>query len=237
VALGAALSEGTRFLLQDRLRWPPPNTIACVVKPLSRRALRRPNWPTGVNRLVSAVTLPFVRVVARAQPLREQVEVVRKFGRELDALWTRVAPRLDLAVRRDAAYLNWKFIEPPHVRYSVAVLRRDEEAHGYAVYRHRREPQGRVTQIVDFLVDPDDERGLKTLLRWVDREARAEDSDKIRCYVQHAKFRRVLKRSGYFAVKSDLLLNAKVNAVQVPADFYEKCEGWHFTLGDGDLDH
>ena len=163
-----------------------------------------------------------MRVVARARPLREEVEVVRRFDRGIDRLWERVAPRLDLAVRRDAAYLNWKFIEPPHVRYSVAVLKRDEEPHGYAVYRHLREPQGRVTQIVDFLVDPADERGLKTLLRWIDREARAEDSDKIRCYVQHAKFRRVLRRSGYFVVKSNIVLNAKVNAVQVPHGFLRR---------------
>jgi hypothetical protein len=236
VALGAGLSDGTRYLL-DKMRWPRAVTLPCVVKPLSRRALRIPTWPMPVNRLVSAVTLPFVRVVARAQPLREQVEVVRRFGRDIDRLWERVAPRLDLAVRRDAAYLNWKYIEPPHVRYSVAVLRRDEDPHGYAVYRHLREPQGRVTQIVDFLVDPEDERGLKTLLRWIDREARAEDSDKIRSYVLHSRFRRVLRRSGFFAVKSNVLLNAKVNAVQVPQDFYENTDGWHFTLGDGDLDH
>jgi hypothetical protein len=236
VALGAALSDGTRFLL-EKIRWPKPVTLPCLVKPLSRRALRIPTWPRAVNRLVSAVTLPFVRVVARAQPLREQVEVVRRFGRDIDQLWERVAPRLDLAVRRDSAYLNWKYIEPPHVRYSVAVLRRDEEPHGYAVYRHLREPQGRVTQIVDFLVDPEDERGLKTLLRWIDREARAEDSDKIRSYVQHGRFRRVLRRSGFFVVKSNVLLNTKVNAVQVPQDFYERTDGWHFTWGDGELDH
>jgi hypothetical protein len=235
VALGAGLSDGTRFLL-EKIRWPRAVTMPCVVKPLSRRALRIPTWPMPVNRLVSAVTHPFVRVVARAQPLREQVEVVRRFGREIDRLWERVAPRLDLAVRRDADYLNWKYIEPPHVRYSIAVLRRDEEPHGYAVYRHLREPQGRVTQIVDFLVDPEDERGLKTLLRWIDREARAEDADKIRSYVVHARFRRVLRRSGFFAVKSNLLLNAKVNAVQVPQDFYDNVDGWHFTLGDGNLD-
>ena len=236
VALGAGLSDGTRFLL-EKIRWPAPITLPCVVKPLSRRALRIPTWPMPVNRLVSAVTLPYVKVVARARPLREQVEVVRRFSRDIDALWERVAPRLDLAVRRDSAYLNWKYVEPPHVRYAIAILRRDDEPHGYAVYRHLREPQGRVTQIVDFLVDPDDERGLKTLLRWIDREARAEDSDKIRSYVQHARFRRVLRRSGYFVVKSGMLLNAKVNAVQVPRDFYEENDGWHFTLGDGDLDH
>jgi hypothetical protein len=236
VALGAELSDGTRFLL-EKMRWPRPMTIPCLVKPLSRRALRQPQWPLAINRLVSAVTLPFVRVVSLPRPLREEVEIVRRFERGLDALWERVSPRLDLAVRRDAAYLNWKFIEPPHVRYAVAILRRDNEAHGYAVYRHMREPQGRVTQIVDFLTDPDDERGLKTLLRWVDREARAEDSDKIRCYVQHARFRKVLRRSGYFVVKSNVHLNAKVNAVEVPPDFYEEPDGWHFTWGDGDLDH
>ncbi len=236
VALGAALSEGSRFLL-ERIRWPRPVPLACVVKPLSRRALRRPNWPLAVNRFVSAVTLPYVRIVSRARPLREEVEAVRRFSGDVDRLWERVAPRLDLCVRRDSAYLNWKFIDPPHVRYSIAILRRDDEPHGYAVYRHLREPQGRVTQVVDFLVDPADERGLKTLLRWIDREARAEDSDKIRCYVHHQKFRRVFRRSGYFAVKSNVLLNAKVNAVQVPQDFYERTDGWHFTWGDGDLDH
>src|SRR5919106_1930254 len=236
VALGANLSDGTRFLL-EKIRWPRPLTVPCLVKPLSRRALRQPQWPLAINRLVSAVTLPFVRVVSLPRPLREEVEVVRRFERGLDALWERVSARLDLAVRRDAAYLNWKYIEPPHVRYAVAILRRDDEAHGYAVYRHMREPQGRVTQIVDFLADPDDERGLKTLLRWVEREARAEDSDKLRCYAQHARFRRVLRRSGYFLVKSQLQLNAKINAVEVPKDFYDEPDGWHFTWGDGDLDH
>jgi hypothetical protein len=236
VALGASLSDGTRFLL-EKIRWPKPVTLPCLVKPLSRRAFRQPSWPVAINRVVSALGVPLVKIVARARPLREAVDVVRRFDRGIDGLWERVAPRLDLAVRRDAAYLNWKFIEPPHVRYSVAVLKRDEEPHGYAVYRHLREPQGKVTQIVDVLVDPADERGLTTLLHWIDREARAEDSDKIRCYVQHARFRRVLRRSGYFVVKSNIVLNAKVNAVQVPNDFYDDPDGWHFMLGDGDLDH
>lgn len=236
VALGGNLSEGTRFLL-SKMHWPAPISVPCLVKPLSRRALRRPTWPVSINRIVSAVALPFVRVVAFPRPLREEVEVIRRFDRSFDALWERVSARLDLSVRRDADYLNWKYIEPPHVRYAVAALRRNEEAHGYAVYRHIREPQGRVTQIVDLLADPDDERGLKTLLRWVDREARAEDSDKIRCYLQHARFRRLLRRSGYFVVKSNVVLSAKVNAVQVPPAFYERPDGWHFTIGDGDLDH
>ena len=32
---------------------------------------------------------------------------------------------VDLAVRRDAPYLQWKYAAPPHVRYSIVVLKRE----------------------------------------------------------------------------------------------------------------
>ena len=53
----------------------------------------------------------------------------------------------------------------------------------------------------------------------------------------NGEFRRVLRRNGYFNVKSTLSVNAKVNAVQVPKGFYEETEGWHITYGDSDQDH
>ncbi len=236
VAFGAGFSDATRQRLGE-LRWPGAVTVPCLVKPLSRRALRRPTWPVPVNRLVSALTLPAVRFVARSRPLNEEVQAIRRFDSGVDQLWAEVGHSLGLAVHRTAAYLNWKFIEPPHVRYQAAVLRRDDAVAGYVVYRHLREPQGRVTQIVDFLADPADTRAIGTLAGWVDREARVEDSDKIRCYATHAGFRRYLRRSGYFAVRSDIHVIVKVNAMTVPKDFYQSGDTWHLTLGDGALDH
>jgi hypothetical protein len=236
IALGAALSSATRGRL-DEMRWPKAISLPCLVKPLSRRAFRIPTWPVLINRLVSAITLPIVHVVSRTQPLKEEMEVVRRFDTRVDRLWERLANRFALAVKRDARYLNWKYVEPPHVRYTSALLRRGDDVDGYVVYRHFRQPQGRVTQIVDLLADPADERGIKTLARWVDREARMDDSDKIRCHVTHAAFRRVLRRSGYFVVKSGIDLTVKVNAVPVPKNFYDTADEWHFTLGDDELDH
>ena len=78
--------------------------------------------------------------------------------------------------------------------------------------------------------------GLLTLLRWLDREARAADSDKIRTFALHAGFRRLLRKSGYYAVKSSMALVAKINAVPVPATFYDDTSTWHVTLGDSDQD-
>ncbi|MCX6550909.1 MAG: GNAT family N-acetyltransferase, partial [Acidobacteria bacterium] len=234
-ALGLGLSDASSRLFQ-KLRWPRLEPVHCLVKPLTRRALRRPDGPVPVNRLVSLLTLPFVRIVARARPLRAEIEPVRRFDDSFTALWERLKPKFPFIVRRDAPYLNWKYVEPPHVRYAAAALKRGTDLHGYVVYRHAREPRGRVTRLVDFLVDPDDELGLKTLLRWIDREARAEDSDKIRAYCLHDGFRRIMKQSGYFHVKSTMAFTAKINAVAVPPGFYQHREGWHVTLGDSDQD-
>jgi GNAT superfamily N-acetyltransferase len=235
VSLGLGLSESSYRLFQ-KLRWPDVGPVPCFVKPLTRRALRRPDWPTGINRIVSALTLPIVKVVARNRPLAAEVRLIGRFDDSFTALWEELAPKFDLAVRRDAAYLNWKYVNAPHVRYSVAALRRSDRNVGYAVYRHLHEPRGRVTLLVDFLVDPDDESGLGTLLGWVDREARQADSDKIRGYAMNARFRRVLKRSGYFQVKSTMEFVVKVNGLDVEASFYDHTDNWHVTLGDSDQD-
>jgi GNAT superfamily N-acetyltransferase len=234
-SLGLGLSESSYRLFQ-KLKWPDVGPVPCLVKPLSRRALRRPTWPVPVNRFVSYVTLPWIRLVSRSRPLEGTVRQVRQFDDRFTRLWERVRDKFAFAVRRDAAYLNWKYILPPHVRYSVGVLERGAEIAGYVVYRHVVEPRGRVTLIVDFFADPDDQSAVLTLLRWIDREARAADSDKIRTFSMHETFRKHLRKSGYYSVKSTMELVAKINAIDVPAAYYKDTSRWHVTLGDSDQD-
>jgi len=234
-SIGLGLSDSSRGLLA-KLRWPNLGPIPALVKPLSRRALRRPTWPVPINRFVSYVTLPFVRLVSRPRPLEGEVRAIHSFDARFTALWERVSARFAFAVRRDASYLNWKYVQPPHVRYQMAALERDGEVAGYVVYRHRIEPLGRVTRLVDFLAEPDDPTAMLTLLRWVDREARAADSDKIRTWVTHEGYRRALRKSGYFSQRSTIELVAKVNAVPVPGDYYQSADAWHVTIGDSDQD-
>ncbi len=245
-SLGLGLSESSHRLFK-KLSWPDVGPVPCLVKPLTRRALRRPSWPMPLNRFVSALTLPFVRLVSRSRPIEGQIERIRRFDDGFTALWQTIAPKFDFAVERDAAYLNWKYTEPPHIRYNIVALRGAAPAppesprsssmpRGYAVYRHVQEPRGRVTLFVDYLADPDDHEAFLSLLRWVDSEAREADSDKIRVFAMHAGFRRALKKSGYFQVKSTMEFVAKINAADVCPDFYEHKDRWHVTLGDSDQD-
>ena len=235
VSLGLGLSDASYRLFQ-KLRWPDVGPVPCLVKPLTRRAFRHPRLPTPINRLISAMTWPLVLIVSRARPLNAEVRLIQRFDDSFTELWESLAPKFALAVRRDANYLNWKYATAPHVRYSIVALLQQGRTAGYAVYRHVQEPRGRVTLLADFLADPDDEHGVSTLLRWVDQEARQADSDKIRTFATNASFRRVLRRSGYFQVKSTMEFVVKVNGIDVTQDFYDSTDGWHVTLGDSDQD-
>jgi hypothetical protein len=234
-SLGLGLSEASHRLFQ-KLRWNDLGKVPSLAKPLSRRALRRATWSRTLNRLISALTFPWVRLVARPRPVTEEIRVIRQFDARFTDLWARVSGKFSFAVRRDAQYLNWKYVQPPHVRYHIAALVRGDRAEGYIVYRHVREPLGRTTRLVDLLADPADEAGVQALLRWLDREARSADADRIRTYLTHAGFRRILKKSGYYQTKSSVQLVAKMNALDVPRTFYETPDTWHVTLGDADLD-
>src|SRR5690349_13936480 len=134
-SLGLGLSDAS-FRLFQKLHWPNVGPVPCFVKPLSRRAFRHPRWPVPVNRLVSALTWPLVMIVSRTRPLRAEVRLVQRFDESFNELWDKLAPKFDFAVRRDAPYLNWKYTNAPHVRYSIAALVREGKTAGYAVYRH-----------------------------------------------------------------------------------------------------
>jgi GNAT superfamily N-acetyltransferase len=238
-SVGAALGLGLPDALAavvGRLGWHEVGVVPSLVKPLSRRAFRQASWSPSLNRVVSAIALPVVKSVARLRPLADEVAPIRRFDASFSALWEELTPRFDLAVRRDESYLNWRFRLAPHVRYSVGSLVRRGKPAGYVVCRHVQEARSRITLLVDFLTAPDDERGLATLLRWVDREALAADSDKIRCSCLHRGFRRILKRNGYFASRSRTGLFTRINAPSVPASFHRRPDRWHITMGDSDLD-
>ena len=191
-----------------------------------------------VNRFVSYVTLPWIRLVSRTRPLEGEVRTIRHFDERFTRLWERVKGKFAFAVRRDAAYLNWKYIQPPHVRYSIGVLERDA----------RRRRLRRLPPRAGAARPRDAARGfpggsatirarLLTLLRWIDREARAADSDKIRTFSMHEGFRKLLRKSGYYSVKSTMEFVAKVNARRRARRRSTRTPSrWHVTLGDSDQD-
>jgi GNAT superfamily N-acetyltransferase len=234
-SLGMGLSTGSHQLFR-KLQWPDVGPVPCLVKPISPRAFTRANWPSAANGLVSLAARPVVAMLRSRRVPNAGVRTVRDFDARFTELWDRVAPKFTFAVRRDAAYLQWKYVALPHIRYNIIALDRGETIGGYAVFRHVHESRGRVTALVDLLADPDDRQAVAALLGAVENDARTAGSDKIRAFVMNAALRNVMRGQGYFRVRSTIELVAKVNAVPVGPDFYAHRDAWHVMFGDSDQD-
>jgi hypothetical protein len=79
-----------------------------------------------------------------------RLEHVTAVGEEFDAFFARVAPRYEFLVRRDAAYLRWRYLERPDAAYVVVAIRKWGRMAGWVVFRIR---DGRFTW-GDALFDP-----------------------------------------------------------------------------------
>ena len=228
-SIGLGLTDASAALFK-KLQWADMGRVPRLIKPLSARAAAA---PSGLLRRISQ---SLRTMSARVRPIGGGVRRVRRFDDGVTLLWERVGPRFAFAVRRDAAYLNWKFVDATHVQYVCATAQRDGATRGYAVIRHVEQDDLRVTILADFLADPDDPSTFRALLRWVDREAVAARSDLVRVFTTHAGFQHILRGAGYVDRPPGIRFVAKVNALDVPSSYYESSAEWLVTVGDSDCD-
>jgi hypothetical protein len=92
-----------------------------------------------------------------------QLEHVTSIGAEFDRFFARVAPSYAFLVRRDAAYLRWRYLAHPDVPYVVVAVRKWRRLAGWIVFRIR---DGRFTW-VDALFDPRHPDAVEVVLRHV----------------------------------------------------------------------
>jgi len=234
-AIGLSYTDASYGLFK-KMGWPYQGAVAQFTKPISKR--KRATWKAPARSRAAAAALRWHRLVTALRPVGGEIERVSRFDERFTRLWERVAPKFTLAARRDAAYLNWRYLDAPSATYSAIALRRGGggDVAGFAVYRHVEEKEQRTTVLVDFLADPDDRGAMVALLRGVERAARAARSDVVRAFATHAGFQETLRRSGFDDRQGTRRLVVKVNAVPVTPAFYAATGGWHVTRGDSDGD-
>lgn len=91
---------------------------------------------------------PLPRIQRMAQGY--QMELVSRTDGEWDRLFARVAPDYGFLVRRDAAWVRWRYLEAPDTRYIVVAVRKWRVLAGWAVFKVR----GDMLLWGDALFDP-----------------------------------------------------------------------------------
>jgi hypothetical protein len=166
-----------------------------------------------------------------------RLESLERFDARFDALWERAKPQLGIAVRRDAEYLNWRYVAmPTHRHERLAAITARGEAAGYVVWRPIPAGGGLVVWVLDVGWDPGQRGVLETLLLAVVAAAREQHATQVLCVAAHPTVVRTLRSLGFLHNR-----RAEFHMVSNWEGVFARAEVTnirrrHLTLGDADGD-
>jgi hypothetical protein len=156
-------------------------------------------------------------------------------GQEFDALWQSAAPSLGLAVRRDRAWVEWRFRRYPPDTFDVFAVRRGGSLVAWTATTLGR----RAGKIIGYIADvlwAGDRAALAFALAMETYELEARGADVVECLASHPALGRELRRLGYWRRPTKTRLLYKVNRPEAARALTgaERLERWHVTFADSD---
>jgi GNAT superfamily N-acetyltransferase len=236
VALGLGLTTSSYGLFR-KLSYADVGPVPFHYRILDPRAVaaRRlgPKWAGIAGRLLGLGW----RVRHRERPLPPGdvvVAPVARFDARYDALWDRAGASYAMCVRRDAAYLNWKYLDCPQRRYDIVEAVRGGTLAGFALSRHEEHRGLRLGWIVDLFAHADDHAVRDALLGHVLDGFRRAGVARAQAFSMSAAVGAGLARRGFR--RGDSPMQFCVRA-RVPSDGVFAATGrWHVMFGDSDMD-
>ncbi|HZW02729.1 MAG TPA: hypothetical protein VFF68_02280 [Anaerolineaceae bacterium] len=179
----------------------------------------------------------------RPAPQGITVRPEETFDASFDRFWERVAGKYEIIIKRDSAFLNWRFCATPFRQYRLLTARgRDGELAGYLVLRCTTIEGVKTGLIMDLLVAPG-ERGDRAGLLLVAAATRqfAEAGMALAgcLMLPHTHEYRLLTRAGYlnaparFAPQRFMLLSQSFSD-RTPSEYLTRAERWFISMANHD---
>jgi GNAT superfamily N-acetyltransferase len=236
VALGLGLTPSSYGLFR-KLRYHDVGPVPFFRKVLDPSALvRRRLGPVLGAAAAPAVALGLRLLYPETPPPAGEVEVrtITGFGAEYDTLWERVRASYVMCVRRDAAYLTWKYVRCPHRRYELWEARRGGELVGFAVSRHESYRGMRLGWILDVFADASDHAAKDALIDSVLGSFRAVGVARAQAFAMNEDLAKDLRARGFLAGRSPMQFCVRSRVESGSA--FEEPGRWHVVFGDSDMD-
>jgi hypothetical protein len=232
VALGLGLTESSYGLFK-KLRYRDVGPVPFYRRWLDPKAVAR----RRLGRVLGSAAGALLQATATQEPAPEPgiaVRTIEGFDRRYDELWERAKGTYRMCVRRDAAYLHWKYVRCPHRRYALREAVRDGALAGFAVSRHE-EDRGLVRGwVVDVFAPADDPAARRALLGAVLASFREAGVARAQAFAMNAALGDDLRRFGFRRGRSPMQFCVRARVDE--GDVFDRPGEWHVVFGDSDMD-
>lgn len=208
-----------------------------VLDPIGKVLPGLPRPVADIGAQVARWSMSFAeRSLKRVRGAGVEVSRIRRFDERFDAFAERTARRLPLVVKRDAAYLNWKYIDRPNNRFESFAATVGGELRGFMTLLDGYDEKGEAERegfIVDYLLDPDETASLNALchhatLYFLERCA-------VRIHLMATERRLIEKFNQNLFLSRPVDPLMVINADRGPAGAQlDTLDGWQINCGDSD---
>ncbi len=179
--------------------------------------------------------LPPGGFVPRAVASELECRRVVRFDADTDNLWAAFEKTTQLAIVRDAKYLNWRYADAHDVTYELWECRerRTNRLRGLAIVARRDFVLPNTCFVVDWLVPADDSDTTGALVAMAEQRATSLGAAALVTLFQHRDPRFLAFQRLGFLVYGTIYFQVVIPFDQQDTHFYK--EHWYHTLGDSDL--
>lgn len=234
VALGLGLTPSSYGLFK-KLRYHDVGPVPFFQKLMDARAVASRRLGAALGTLAGPALALGWSIRHPERPLRSAVTVepIASFGPEFDSLWERARASYAMCVRRDAAYLTWKYVRCPHREYALHAARREGRLAGFAVSREQDYRGLRLGWILDVFADAADHDAKDALLGAVLERFRASGVARAQAFAMNAALQEDLRRRGFRPAASPMQFCVRTRVSEAPLRDRGR---WHVAFGDSDMD-
>ena len=157
--------------------------------------------------------------------------VIMRFDDSYDAFWEKAASSFPHIPIKDSSYMNWRYVEIPHRKYTVLCRKKGGRIISVVVIRGN----GTTAKIVDILWHREDPSEPAQTIAYVKRHCMRCGFLKLLCWATHEDLRSALKRN--FFLDSGETLGFSVYSKKEAIDYFTNSLGFHFVEADGDSEY
>ncbi|CAN5464186.1 hypothetical protein BH09BAC6_BH09BAC6_31670 [soil metagenome] len=167
------------------------------------------------------------------------IKKIDGFDSGYDALWQTAIKSFKVGINRNAAYMNWRYVDKPDEHYYRYGLYKNNNLQAVIVFAIKKKHDGKIGYIMELIFSPGDPKKGKVLLKFAGRMFKSQDTDAVLAWCfEHSFNYPTYKSAGYY--KLPLKLRPQKLFLGVRAfdenkrSLIENPQNWYISYSDSD---
>ena len=219
----------------NKLDWELLDPMPFIIKPLRSGFFAK---KIVGQKLGSLFDIGLFRKKTPRLPKNATIKKIERFDDDATLLWNSFSSQIDVAVQRDAKYLNWRYFEKPNEDYKIYGYYDQEVLVGFVVFAIKEKHGGSVGYIMELLYHREEESVGAQLLRLATNKMIDKKTDVCLAWCfKHAPNYRAFKKQRFMTFIEKLrpiTLHIGFRSLSITTPLIKKRENWYISYSDSD---